>query len=115
MTWKKTKIREYLRTQSLDETTLMRPYRKRNFRVQKPPGWVQMCKAVGLRPDGPRGAAAYLYGKGRGRKWRINASGTFDMSCPYADFARWANSTARTFPLPKTKTELELYVRFAHT
>lgn len=113
MTWKKTKVLRLLRTEdSWAEVKLMRPHRARNYRLQKPPGWDQMCKAVGLRPDGPRGAAAYLYTKGRGRKWRINASGTFDMSVPHADFDRWARSTARTFPLPKNKTELELYVRF---
>ena len=114
MTWKKTKVLRLLRTEdSWQEVRLLRPYRARNYRLTGvPSGWRQMCKAVGLRPDGPGDNWTHL--KGRGRRWRVNASRTFDMSCPYIDFDRWANSTERTFPLPQNKTELELYVRFAH-
>lgn len=77
-----------------------------------------MCHAAGLhtasRHSDKRAWRSWMTLRGSGRRWRINVSGTFDMSCPNADFDRWANSTERTFPLPKTKTELELYVRFAH-
>lgn len=121
MTWKKTKIQRLLRTEdswgtedSWAEVKLMRPYRERNYRIRDvPAGWRQMCKAVGLRPDGgKKRSESWLHLIGRGRHWRVNASRKFDMSVPHADFDRWAISTARTFPLPKNKTELELYVRF---
>lgn len=42
---------------------------------------------------------------GRGRHWRVNCNGTFDMSEVYKDFDRWANSREATFDLPKSKAE----------
>ena len=119
MTWKKTKVLKWLKKDALPfwDIRLHRPYKEKNYKAKGlPPSWQQMCKAVGLRPDGLRKsrANAWLHLRGRGRRWRINGSRYLDVSCHYADFDRWANSTVKTFPLPQNKTELELYVRFTH-
>jgi hypothetical protein len=116
MTWKKTKVMRLLREgKHWASVRLMRPYNPRHYRAEGlPPGWQRMCKAVGLRPDAShqRDAKVWLNLTCAGRRWRVNASRNLDVSCPYADFDRWANSTAKSFPIPRNKTELELYVRF---
>ena len=55
----------------------------------RPCGW----GAVRAARDG---YAAY---EGRGRVWRI-VNGYLDMSCPIAEFDRWANSTEQRMILP---------------
>ncbi len=40
---------------------------------------------------------------GRGRNWRVNCYNEFQMSDPYEDFDRWANSVASTFEWPFKK------------
>lgn len=45
------------------------------------------------------------YWCGRGRCWRINDNNEFQVSVPYADFDRWANSVEKTFEMPKTEVE----------
>lgn len=116
MTWKKTKVMRLLREGKNWPTVLfMRPYNEKNHKaVGLPPGWQRMCKAVGLRPNVPRRRSAkdWLHLKGAGRLWRVNGRAEFDASCRYADFDKWGNNKVKTFPLPKNKTELELYVRF---
>jgi hypothetical protein len=115
MTWKKTKVMRLLRVDRWTKVKLSRPYNPRKYKANGlPPGWQRMCKAVGLRPNAPhrRDAKCWMSLIGRGRLWRINANDMFDASCRRAYFDRWANSTAKSFPIPRNKTELELYVRF---
>ena len=54
-----------------------------------------------------RGYAAY---EGRGRIWRI-VNGYLDMSCPIAEFDRWANSTEARIPMPRTEQDFVAAVR----
>lgn len=54
-----------------------------------------------------RGFAAY---EGHGRVWRI-VNGYLDMSCPVAEFDRWANSLESRIPLPRTEQEFLAAVR----
>lgn len=60
---------------------------------------------AGLRPY-RRGTRPKFYAwKGRGRHWRINASGQFQASEPYASFDRWANSVQETWGMPGSEHE----------
>lgn len=115
MTWKATKFRKAV---AAGQTLFVARRRKWKRDERMPSGWKHMCRAAGLRPAGyytdKRAWRNWTSLRGNGRLWRVNASGTFDMSYPYADFDRWANSKAKTFPMPKNKTELELYVRFTN-
>ena len=49
---------------------------------------------------------------GRGRNWRVNCYNEFQMSDPYEDFDRWANSVASTFEWPFTKNFPETFEQF---
>jgi hypothetical protein len=60
----------------------------------RPCGW----GAVRAARDG---YAAY---KGRGRVWRI-VNGYLDMSCPIAEFDRWANSLEQRMILPTSEED----------
>jgi hypothetical protein len=76
--------------------------------------WIYKAR---LRPCGwrpttavRRGYAAY---EGYGRLWRI-VNGHLDMSCPIAEFDRWANSLEMRVPLPTNeKTFVETVKRIA--
>jgi hypothetical protein len=119
MTWKKTKVMRLLHANGEKWSWLtvktLRPYKERNYKAKGlPPGWQRMCKEVGLRPDNKRkrSAKAWLHLKGAGRRWRCTQHMGFHVSCRHANFDRWANSFIHQHPLPRNKTELELYVRF---
>jgi hypothetical protein len=60
----------------------------------RPCGW----GAVRAARDG---YAAY---EGRGRVWRI-VNGYLDMSCPIAEFDRWANSLEQRMILPTSEED----------
>lgn len=60
----------------------------------RPCGWGAVRAARG-------GYAAY---EGHGRVWRI-VEGHLDMSCPIAEFDRWANSLEIRVPLPTCEEE----------
>lgn len=66
-------------------------------------------RACGWRPTTAvrGGYAAY---EGRGRVWRI-VNGYLDMSCPVADFDRWANSLETRIPMPRTEQDFVAAVR----
>lgn len=59
------------------------------------------CYKARLRPEaGSRWARQNIMGfKGHGRRWRI-VNGYLDMSCPEAEFDRWANSLEHRMALP---------------
>lgn len=42
---------------------------------------------------------------GRGHHWRVNDHGMFQRGDTYAEFDRWALSSIKEVPLPKTKAE----------
>lgn len=47
---------------------------------------------------------------GRGHRWRVNMHGEFQMSEPYEQFDRWANSVQETVTMPTTFKEFNLAV-----
>ena len=111
MTRRKTRAAEWRESISLPAVKFVRTG------VPEPvPGWKQMCKAVGLRPaasgSDKRKKYTWYSLKGRGRYWRVSGRKTFDVSCRYADFDRWANSQVAVHPIPINKAHLELLVRF---
>lgn len=61
-----------------------------------PKQWKRWLSAAGLRLDFGRGRFLAHQMKGRGRYWRINMHGELQCSDKYAEFDRWANSTAVT-------------------
>lgn len=62
--------------------------------------WAQNC---GLTPE----SNSVYYYTGFGRHWRVSCYGEFQMSVPFADFDKWANSLDRGFPIPKSQKEFE--------
>ena len=68
-----------------------------------------------LRPCGWRPTTAVRRGyasyEGRGRLWRIRDN-YLDMSCPIADFDRWANSTEHTMILPSCEKDFINAIKF---
>lgn len=81
-----------------------------------PKQWKHWLAAAKLRPYGK----AYDQARnpvynfiGRGRHWRINCHGHFQVSEVYEDFDRWANSVRYTiFTTPKTRKEFIDNVNF---
>ena len=111
MTRRKTRAAEWRESISLPEVKFIR-----TSWSEPVPGWKEMCKAVGLRPHGRNQDKRKVYTwyslQGRGRYWRVSRRKTFDVSCRYADFDRWANSQVAVHPIPINKAHLELLVRF---
>lgn len=75
--------------------------------VKLPKQWRHWCKLMKLKPEsrGYRYRHCYYALIGRGRHWRINMYGEFQMSEKHETFDRWANSLEKTAPMPKTKYE----------
>lgn len=67
--------------------------------------WIYKAR---LRPCGWRPTTAVRRGyasyEGRGRLWRI-VNGYLDISCPIAEFDRWANSTEQRMILPNCEED----------
>ena len=67
--------------------------------------WIYKAR---LKPLGSRGTRWFREGwlvyEGHGRFWRI-VEGRLDMSCPVADFDRWANSLEIGVTLPTCEYE----------
>ena len=99
--------------QNRDMSFFPRRIRWRNACTKTPKQWAHWCQRLHLRKSG-RGRGAYAWRSliGCGRYWRINANGEFQASERYENFDRWANSTAATFTIPKTYTELLLRTKF---
>lgn len=74
--------------------------------VKLPKQWRQWCLKAGLRPSwrvdkySPRGDSRWFYLKGHGRHWRVNCHNELDVSEPYSEFDRWANSTELSVGMP---------------
>jgi hypothetical protein len=70
------------------------------------------CYKARLRPEaGSRWARQNIMCfKGHGRRWRIVGNYLY-MSCPEAEFDRWANSTEFRFPLPTCEKDFVNTVR----
>ena len=86
--------------------------RQRDIRLPKQ--WLHWAQTMGLKPMGRnmRGRWRGYYMIGRGRCWRVNDKGYFQVSCPFADFDRWANSFgAEVTWLPSSKTTFQAAVR----
>ena len=85
----------------------------RFVRVKLPKQWAHWCQRLHLRKNYQgHGAHAWRVLIGCGRHWRINVNGEFQASERHENFDRWANSTAATFTIPKTYTELLLRTKF---
>ncbi len=65
-----------------------------------------VARCAGLRPETRK---SHYHFVGRGRRWRVNNQGQFQMGD--ADFDRWANSVAISVPAPKTKRAVIAAVR----
>jgi hypothetical protein len=81
--------------------------------IKLPKQYRHWCKLANLRPIGKYKRRygfsgkyyQYCYLKGRGRTWRVNSDGLFQMSEPYDTFDRWANSFFSEMEIPKTYKE----------
>lgn len=82
--------------------------------IQLPKQWLHWAQTMGLRPmgRGVKGKWRGYYMIGRGRCWRVNMYGCFQVSCPISEFDRWANSVATEVDqTPRTKAEFQAAVR----
>lgn len=50
----------------------------------------------------------HLYWYGKGREFRVNIFGEFEMGDD--DFDRWANSTQISFPLPELRSDMDVII-----
>lgn len=74
--------------------------------MKLPKQWRHWCKISGLKPvSRPRKAWSWHTLEGCGYLWRVNCLHQFQVSLPYHDFDRWANSTACSLPLPQNKDQ----------
>lgn len=74
-------------------------------RVPKQINW--WAYKAGLRPYKPslKSYRRFHNWKGRGRHWRINNAGLFQVSEPREAFDRWANSVQETWSIPQSEHE----------
>jgi hypothetical protein len=73
--------------------------------MKLPKQWADWCKKAGLKPEssGQR-QSRWFYLVGKGRRWRVNMYGEFQVGAKIADFDRWALSVRFTLPrLPRNK------------
>lgn len=68
-----------------------------------PKAWFHWLRENGIRPETRRRPYSGFYLKGRGRHWRVDCNGQFEVSCPFDDFDRWANSGVAEVPVPATR------------
>ena len=74
--------------------------------MKLPKQWKHWCKKARLEPESKYSKHDYIYLIGYNRRWRVNASGIFECSCPLEHFDRWVNSRGAAFDSIPT-TELE--------
>lgn len=80
--------------------------------IKLPKQWRHWCKLMKLKPEGRyKYRHRYFALKGRGRRWRINMYGEFQMSEKEETFDRWANSLEKSVDMPKTKDEFIIAVK----
>jgi hypothetical protein len=72
--------------------------------VKLPKQWRNWCEAAGLKPEssGQR-QSRWFYLVGKGRRWRVNMHGEFEVGAKIADFDRWALSHRVSWRMPKSK------------
>jgi hypothetical protein len=71
-----------------------------------PKQWLYWAKKARLKPERRRGKDKQYKLVGRGRRWRVNSFGNFEVSCPIEHFDRWANSFgACVLVAPQTEKE----------
>lgn len=76
-----------------------------------PKQWLHWAWKMRLCPESRAHKYDGLYLIGRGRRWRVNARGHFEVSTELSDFDRWANSTAASLPMiPTTEAEFRAAV-----
>lgn len=80
--------------------------------VKLPKQWDDWVRSAGLRTPPARSHLRRNLRKwlrfsmtGRGHHWRVNDHGMFQRGDTYAEFDRWALSSIKEVPLPKTKAE----------
>lgn len=74
--------------------------------IKLPKQWKHWCKLMRLKPESRgRYLCKYEYFAlvGHGHRWRVNMHGQFQMSEPYEQFDRWANSVELSMPMPNTE------------
>jgi hypothetical protein len=75
-----------------------------------PKQWAHWIRSAHLRPThGRKHRFKYSDMRGKGRYWRvvgIDGVAVLQMSEPYAQFDRWANSVEMGMPLPMTRDDL---------
>lgn len=67
-----------------------------------PKQWKRWFKKAGLKSEYSSKLArnyGITYLKGHGRHWRLDDGGYLDMSEPFAEFDRWANSLEKSVPM----------------
>jgi len=71
-----------------------------------PKQWLHWGEKSGLKPEIRRWGELSMYHLiGRGRRWRVNCHQKFQISCPIAEFDRWANSLEYETEIPKSESE----------
>lgn len=70
-----------------------------------PKQWLHWAKLHGLRPESRLRKFRQIGLVGLGFRFRVNCHDKFQISCPLAEFDRWANSTAGEVEIPRTQDE----------
>lgn len=80
-----------------------------------PKQWKHWVRKAGLRVSYTKTRSRWNWFTlaGRGHIWRVNMYGHFQISCPVADFDRWANSSGPAVgTVPKSEAEFLEAVKF---
>lgn len=82
-----------------------------------PKQWKHWVSKAGLRRESTyRSHWSHFTLRGRDHVFRVNMYGHFQISCPIADFDRWANSAGPSVgTVPKTEAEFLATVKFLIT
>lgn len=78
--------------------------------VKLPKQWPHWARGMRLRQEHGRGLSRWFYMVGRGRRWRVNNDGEFQIGD--GDFDRWANSMAASIAMPRTEAQFRFAVRY---
>jgi len=80
--------------------------------IKLPKQWRHWCKLMKLKPETRRKYSyQYFYLIGRGRRWRVNMHGQFQMSEKHETFDRWANSIEDWVPMPLNEKDFKNAVK----
>lgn len=81
----------------------------RDFKLPKQ--WMHWAASMHLKPEIKRSKFRGFYLVGRGRRWRVNSDGYFQMSEREENFDRWANSVEATANIPTCRNAFQNLVR----